>query len=231
MKQNNLTIIIQKYNSKFVFSEYTNGDFDDKYFVDNKLDIIGNLVNILSDDKYSVKNKNIFIIDQPTISFNDRRVIAEVLFGVLNVSGLYIASQSMLSLYDNDLSSGIIIDIYDNKIYNIPIHNEHILKSKIEEVVIEKNDYPSVIKKKITNKINKLLHDCDVKITENIVLSTNLDKPIMDTFDDFNANYILGDPISGAKKIIPILDSYNGWITREKYKEIGANIIDKNCYN
>lgn len=238
------TIILNKQHDKLIMSVNLNNldyDFEDKEFILNKnLDLIGNVVQILNSDNLSndekkflsLENSNIFVIDDSTISLKYRKDMADVMFKLLNISAFYIASQSLLSLYDNDITSGIIIDSFNDTLYAVPIFNENLIKNAITEIKIDNNeDLNTIIKKKIksVNKKCKIYQQNFIK--NDIIYSTNLPYTVIEEIDDFTGNIILGDPINGAKKIIPILDLHDYWITRDKYNETGSYIIEKKCFN
>src|SRR5690348_797500 len=107
-------IIVYKKLKKIVFSIYTDGAYTDtEYDLILSLDLMGNIVSVLNNNEgISFVNKNIFIIDDNLISFEYRNDIAHVMFELLNISSFYISSQSMLSLHDNDMATGVVINYY-----------------------------------------------------------------------------------------------------------------------
>lgn len=236
------TIILNKQNNKLIFSINSNGKFEEKEFDFNKnLDLVGNIIEItsninLSDDERKelcLKNKHVFVVDKSTISLKYRKDIAEVMFELLGISAFYIASQSMLTLYDNDLTSGIVIDSFENKLYAVPIFSENLIKNAVSEIKLgkRKNGINKVIDKKIMSTIRKCRVNQQMEIKENIIYSTCLSKNLIEQIDNFAGDIILGDPINGAKKIITLLDTHNCWITKEKYNKTGLCIIEKKCFN
>lgn len=236
------TIILNKQNDKLIFLTNINGKFEEKIFNFNKkLDLVGNIVEIYANDtlsdiekeEISLKNKQVFVIDRSTISLKYRKDMAEVMFNLLDISKFYIASQSMLTLYDNDLSSGIVIDSCDDKLYTVPIFEENLVKNAVSEIKLDKNKnkYDYIINKKIKSTIRKCKINQQNDIKQYIIYSTNLSKELIENIDNFTGEIILGDPINGAKKIISLLNLHNCWITREKYDQNGSYIIEKKCFN
>jgi hypothetical protein len=239
----NNSIIIYKQTDKITFSTYDNGAYVDTLFdTQPTLDLMGNIVYILQNQndqngqngQIVLKDKNVFIIDNPLISFKYRNDMACVMFEILNISSFYVASQSMLCLHDNDITSGIVIDYCDDKIYAVPIYEEKIIKN-ITEVKIGNIKNSCILSDKIKNKISIALKGCDSEyqsdIIDNIIYSSSLPDAMLEKIDNFNGDIILGDPINGAKKIIPLLGTYKYWITKEKYKQTGADLIQKKCFN
>lgn len=233
------TIILNIQNDKLIFSINSNEKFEEKHFKLNKnLDLMGNIIEILNDKKLSelerkklsLKDKQIFIIDKSTISLKYRKDMAQILFELLDISAFYIASQSILALYDNNITSGLVIDYFDDQLFAIPIFNENIIKNAVSKIMLDE-----INKKNITKKINSTVYKCKVnqqnEIKDNIVYSTSLPKELIENIDDFTGDIILGDPIIGAKKIIPLLNLHNCWVTKEKYKETGSYIVEKKCSN
>jgi len=127
----NNTIIIYNKFKHIIFSFCNNGVYDDtESLINPTLDLMGNIVLILRDhEDISFTGKRIFIVDNLSISFDYRNDIAHVMFELLNISAFYISSHSMLCLYDNDITSGVVISYYNNnKIQIVPIHNKKIMK-------------------------------------------------------------------------------------------------------
>jgi len=68
-------------------------------------------------------------------------------------------------------------------------------------------------------------------LLENIIYSANIPENILEKIDNLSGDIVMGDPISGAKKIIPWLNESKSWITKETYKQTGQEIIQQKCYN
>jgi len=139
--------------------------------------LMGNIVSILNDNEnISFVDKNIFIIDDSLISFDYRNDIAHVMFELLNISSFYISSQSMLSLHDNDMTTGVVINYLEkNKIQIVHIHQEKIIS--VHEMNTSKINID-----KIKNKINNLMKDNEyqLEIIENIIYGSNMPESILE---------------------------------------------------
>lgn len=227
------TIILYKQNDKLIVCRSVDNVFDEKYFdYNNSLDLIGNIVAVFDNDEFTLKNKQIFIIDRSTVSLKYRKDIAEVFFELLGIAAFYITSQSMLALHDNNLESGIVIDCCDNKLYSIPIYDEKIIKTASSQIKFSSvKNIKKIIERRISATIKKCKIDLQDSINENIVFSTTVPKAILDNIDDLSGDIVYGDPINGAKKMIHILNDNNIWITKQKYKEKGSCIIEKKCFS
>lgn len=240
----NNTVILHKQAEKIIFSIGCNGEYDDYEFeINNNLDFMGNIVSVIDSENQSLvdketlslKDKNVFIIDKPSISLQYRKDLAKIMFDLLNISSLYITSQSMLCLHDNDITTGLVVDYCDGKIFTVPIYDENLIKKSISEVKIGNTKKSNLVKDKIEQKIKSTIKKCNVtqqiEIDDNIIFSSILPSDILEEIDGLNGDIIIGDALDGAKKIIPLLNSYNCWVTKEKYNQTGSHIIEKRCFN
>lgn len=221
------TIIIGKKGDKLLVC----ADEDKLVDYNNDLDMMGNIVQTLLGKPDLIKNKQIFIIDKPTISLKYRKDMAHVMFELLGISAFYIATQSMLVLYDNDIVSGIVVDLYDEHLYSVPICEEKLIKKAIKKVKINNENIGKIEQKNLLCK-----KQCKIReqndIGDTVVYSTFVVNSCSPTFNNLTKDGMLfGDPISGAKKITKYLDKNKSWITKEKYKETGCTIIGKKCCN
>jgi actin-related protein len=214
-----MTNIILYTNNKNIYIIFENQDSytEYRYKLNDKYDFMGNLTSLIINNNLFFSNKNVLIIDQNN-NLRYRKDIGEIMFKLLNVSAFYITSQSLLSLIENDINSGLVIDYYNNNIHMIPIENNNIIKNEI--FILENNN-------SFISNIDKLINQFEYT---DVIYSTNVPKKIIEKIDNFKGDIILGDPINGAKKFISYLDN-NNWITKEKFNEKGVYIIEKKCQN
>ena len=252
----NETLIFNKKNNKTEMSLIKSSLIDSTYYnYNNNIDFIGNILSIVQEHEPEklFDEKNVMVVDGPVIDKNLRKDTAEVMFELMGCTSLYICSQSILTLYDMEESTVLIVYYYDNKLYSVPIIEERIIDKSIQEIKLGNCKNKNIISGKIIEKINrsieeldstKKLYDLKTKSYNNsllvnktfgvddIIFSEYMPNKLFDRNEDiFNNEPIIADPLCGGAKLSVVLNDYNCWITKDKFNENGRNIIDKKCFN
>ncbi|XP_068775622.1 actin-like protein 9 [Struthio camelus] len=102
----------------------------------------------------------LLITDPPLSPITNREKMVELAFESLNSPGIYIASQSVLSVYAHGQTSGLVVDAGYAVTHTVPVHEGYSLPHAVERMDIAGSH--------MTHYLMKLLRDSGYTISEGI---------------------------------------------------------------
>ena len=93
------------------------------------------------------------LITQPIKNIKENKEkIVEIMFEIFGVPGLYLADSTILSLYSEGKSTGMVIDMGDGSTQFSPVVNEKLLEDKCERINIGGKDITKYMRKILNKK-------------------------------------------------------------------------------
>jgi actin, other eukaryote len=96
------------------------------------------------------EDSSVLLTEPPLNPKNNKQRMCEIMFESLNVLGVYIGIQAVLSLYSSAMTTGLVLDIGDGVTHAVPTFEGYALSNSIQRLNLAGKD--------VTNYLNTLLN-------------------------------------------------------------------------
>lgn len=193
----------------------------------------------------------ILLTESPLNPKTNREKMTQLFFDTFNVPKLYMTTGELLDLYDVGKTTGVVVNFGFNGrfVTTVPCYQGYAYSQAIHRFFFDTN----VLNDQQISTINEMIFEsisaCDLDVGstlfQNIVLTGSSSQfsglaakieqgvkqlaPPTKAVSVFEPNEPENGAWRGGDKLVPLLNDYGSWITKQEYQHYGAMIVHRKC--